>query len=128
MIRIALSLAAAAGLVSPALAQETQASAAAKFKREFAASDANKDGALELGEVQARIGRMKIGPGEPDQTHAKRLAQLWFTNADRNKDGKVTEAEAQALLAATFKRYDADGDGKIGGSERAEAKRALGKR
>lgn len=125
-MRHLLSILAVMTLAAPALAQETQASAAAKFKREFAASDANKDGVLVLSEVQARIGRMKVGPGQPDPTHAKRLAELWFANADRNKDGKVTEPEAQALLAATFRRYDANKDGKIGGSEREEAKRQLG--
>ena len=128
MIRTALFLSAAVGLAMPALAQETQASAAAKFKHEFAASDTNRDGALEESEVQARIGRMKVGPGQPDPAHAKRLADLWFASADRNKDGKVTEAEAQALLAQTFRRYDANGDGKLGGGERAAATRELGKR
>lgn len=128
MFRIVSILALTAVVAAPALAQETQASAAAKFKREFAASDANHDGVLELAEVQARIGHMKVGPGEPDQTHARRLAELWFQTADRNHDGKVTEPEAQALLTATFKKYDANGDGKIGGDERATAQREMGKR
>lgn len=106
----------------PATAQETRDSAAAKFKAEFAASDTNKDGVLTRAEVQARIGGMKVGTKKPDPVHAKRLADLWFTSADKNKDGKVTQAEAQALLAATFAKYDANGDGRIGGDERAAAK------
>jgi len=109
------------GLATPALAQETRASAAAKFRTEFAASDTNKDGVLTRAEVQARIGQMKTGQGRLDPVHAKRMADLWFTSADKNKDGKVTQAEAQALLAATFAKYDANGDGKIGGDERAAA-------
>ena len=125
MIRTTLFLLVATGLAAPIAAQETQASAAAKFKREFAASDTNHDGVLEKSEVQARIGRMRVGPGQPDAAHAKRLADLWFASADRNKDGKVTEMEAQALLADTFKRYDANGDGKIGDGERATAERDI---
>jgi hypothetical protein len=105
-----------AGLATPALAQETRASAAAKFQK-----DTNKDGVLTRVEVQARIGRMSAGQGRVDPVHAKRMADLWFTSADRNKDGKVTQPEAQALLAATFAKYDANGDGKIGGDERAAA-------
>ncbi|TCQ05789.1 EF-hand domain-containing protein [Sphingomonas sp. PP-CC-3A-396] len=122
VLRQSLTLFALAGLATPALAQETRASASAKFKTEFAASDTNKDGVLTRAEVQGRISNMKVGPGRPDPVHAKRLADLWFTSADKNKDGKVTQAEAQALLAATFAKYDANKDGKIGGDERAAAK------
>jgi hypothetical protein len=122
VLRQTLTILVLAGLAGPALAQETRASASAKFKTEFAASDTNKDGVLTRAEVQARIGQMKVGPGRPDPVHAKRLADLWFTSADKNKDGKVTQAEAQALLAATFAKYDANHDGKIGGDERAAAK------
>ena len=122
MLRQSLTLLVLAGLATPALAQETRASAAAKFKTEFAASDTNKDGVLTRAEVLARIDNMKVGAGRPDPVHAKRLADLWFTSADKNKDGKVTQAEAQALLAATFAKYDANHDGKIGGDEHAAAK------
>ena len=122
MLRQTLTVLVLAGLATPALAQETRASASAKFKTEFAASDTNQDGVLTRAEVQGRISNMKVGPGRPDPVHAKRLADLWFTSADKNKDGKVTQAEAQALLAATFAKYDANKDGKIGGDERAAAK------
>ncbi len=111
----------AAGLATPAFAQETRASAAAKFQKEFTASDSDKDGVLTRAEVQARIGQMKTGKGKLDPVHAKRMADLWFGSADKNKDGKVSQTEAQALLAATFAKYDANGDGKIGGEERAAA-------
>ena len=122
VLRQSLTVLALAGLATPAFAQETRASASAKFKTEFAASDSNKVGVLTRAEVQGRISNMKVGPGRPDPVHAKRLADLWFTSADKNKDGKVTQAEAQALLAATFAKYDANKDGKIGGDERAAAK------
>jgi len=97
----------AAILAVPAVAQDTRASAAAKFDAEFTASDTNKDGALTRAEVQARIGRMAAGPKKIDPVRAKRLTDLWFTNADANKDGKVTKGEAQALLSKTFDRYEA---------------------
>ena len=123
MFRQTLVVLTLAGLATPVLAQETRASAAAKFQKEFTASDTNKDGVLTRAEVQARIGQMKAGQGRVDPVHAKRMADLWFTSADRNKDGKVTLPEAQALLAATFAKYDANGDGKIGGDERAAAEK-----
>lgn len=114
-----ITLLALLALATPALAQETRASAAAKFDKEFAASDANKDGVLDRAEVAARMQHMKVGGGKDlDAVHAKRVADLWFTNADANKDGKVTRAEAQALLAKTFDRYDANRDGKVGAAER----------
>jgi Ca2+-binding EF-hand superfamily protein len=111
----------------PAAAQDTRASAAAKFRREFRASDADKDGFLSRAEVQARIGRMSAGAKSVDPVHARRLGDLWFDAADRDKDGKVSEAEAQRLLTATFKRYDVNGDGKIEPGEREAAKKALSK-
>ena len=109
-------------LPAPVLAQETQASAAAKFSREFAATDANKDGVLTKAEVQARMGRMRLGAKRPDAANAGKLTDLWFSRADLNKNGKVTEPEAQRLLAAVFQRYDANRDGRIGGGEKATAK------
>lgn len=114
-------------LAAPAVAQETQATAAAKFHREFVATDTNKDGVWTLSEVQARTTRMHLAAKGGDPALGKRLAALWFARADANRDRKVTEAEAQALLAATFRRYDANGDGRIGGTERAAARKAIEK-
>lgn len=125
MYRFVAATAVLAALASPAFAQETRASAAAKFKAEFAASDTNKDSVLTRPEIVARIGRMRVGRAKADPVKAKRLADLWFANADSDKDGKVTEGEAQALLAATFDRYDANKDGKLGTGERGAAKRAV---
>lgn len=108
----ALTLAAVA---TPALAQETEASAAAKFKKEFAVTDANHDGYWSRAEVNARVARMRDGKGSADQAKIKKLADMWFETADTNHDGKVSEAEAEKLLKAIFRRYDANGDGKVGG-------------
>lgn len=125
MRRPIIAFAVASVLAVPAAAQETRASAAAKFHAEFAQSDRNHDGVLTRAEVAKRIGGMRVGPGHPDAVHAKRLTDLWFTRADANRNGKVTEAEAQALLAATFDRYDVNHDGKVGTGERAAAKKQI---
>lgn len=92
-------------LATPAVAQTH---GGASFAKEFAATDANKDGILTRAEVAARMRHMKVaGRGELDATHAKRVADLWFANADTNKDGKVTRAEGQALLDKTVAAYKA---------------------
>ncbi|HEX8485474.1 hypothetical protein [Sphingomonas sp.] len=126
MIRILFIAGVAAGVATPAVAQETRASAAAKFSREFVATDTSKDGTLSLAEVQARTVKMRIGASK-DPAIAKKLGALWFARADADKNRKVTEPEAQALLAATFARYDADKDGKIGTAERGQARKSLEK-
>ena len=115
-------------LATPVLAQETEASAAAKFKKEFAATDTNHDGFWSRAEVNARVARMRDGRGKKDQAQIAKVAGLWFTTADANRDGKVSEPEAEKLLKAMFRRYDANGDGKVGGAERAAAKAELQKR
>jgi Ca2+-binding EF-hand superfamily protein len=101
-------------LAAPSLAQETRQSAAMKFHREFQLGDANKDGVWSRKEVAARMARMRAGQGKADPVRVKRLTDLWFTSADADKNDKVTELEAQALLSAVFRRYDANKDGKVG--------------
>ena len=121
-MKIVLAALIGLSLSAPAFAQETRTTAAAKFNREFAASDKNKDGNLTRAEVQARIGRMKAGQKAMDPAQTKKLSDLWFTRADGDKNGKVSQLEAQALLSAVFRRYDANGDGKVGANERAAAR------
>ncbi|WP_159753731.1 EF-hand domain-containing protein [Sphingomonas sp. 8AM] len=112
-------------LTVTALAQETRASATAKLDKEFAASDANKDGFLSPAENEARMGKMKVGPGKTlDPTHTKRIAALFLARADTNKDGKVSKAESAALMGAVFNAYDKNGDGKVDGTEAARARAA----
>lgn len=126
------ALIAALGLVAiatPALAEETPASAAAKFKKEFAATDTNHDGYWSRAEVAARIAHMRVGnKGGASDALIKQRADEWFTLADRNKDGKVSEAEATALLRAMVQKYDANRDGRISKAEQGRAKDALLKR
>jgi Ca2+-binding EF-hand superfamily protein len=114
-------------LATPALAQETRASAKAKLAGEFEASDRNGDGFLSPAEVEARMRRMKVASGKTlDATHAKRVAALFIARADRNKDGKISAAESQALMGAVFNRYDLNRDGKVDGEEAAKARAATG--
>jgi len=112
-------------LTVTALGQETRASATAKLDKEFAASDANKDGFLSPAEIEARMGKMKMGGGKSlDPTHAKRVAALFLARADTNKDGKVSKAESGALMGAVFNAYDTNKDGKVDGAEAARARAA----
>ncbi|WP_375394847.1 hypothetical protein [uncultured Sphingomonas sp.] len=98
MIRLTLAVM-LAGVALPVAAQDTRASASAKYDLEFAATDTNHDGVLTRAEVQARIAKMRAGGSRIDPVHSKRLADLWFDHADANNDGKVTRDEGQALLA-----------------------------
>lgn len=112
-------------LTVTALGQETRASATAKLDKEFAASDTIKDGFLSRGEVEARMAKMKMASGRTlDATHAKRVAALFITRADTNKDGKVSRAESDALMGAVFSAYDTNKDGKVDGTEAARARAA----
>jgi hypothetical protein len=114
-------------LSAVAMGQETRASATAKLDKEFAASDANKDGFLSPAEIQARMGKMKMGGGKSlDPVHAKRVAALFLARADTNKDGKVSKAESDALMGAVFNAYDTNRDGKVDGTEAARARAAAG--
>lgn len=128
-MKMLLPLAAAtvAVVATPALAQETRATATQKLDAEFAASDTNKDGFLSLAEIEARMGKMKLGGGRTlDATHAKRVAALFLARADTNKDGKVSQAESAALMGQVFSAYDLNRDGKVDAAELAKA-RAAGK-
>ncbi|MEG8040903.1 hypothetical protein QP166_16740 [Sphingomonas sp. LR60] len=114
-------------LTATVLAQETRASATAKLDKEFAASDANKDGFLSPAEIEARMRKMKVGSGKTlDATHAKRVAALFLARADTNKDGKVSKRESDALMGAVFNAYDTNKDGKVDATEAARARAAAG--
>lgn len=112
-------------LTVTALAQETRATAIAKLDKEFKDSDTNNDGFLSRAEVEARMGKMKVGPGRTlDATHAKRVAALFIARADTNKDGKISKAESDALMGRIFNAYDVNKDGKVDGAEAARARAA----
>ena len=112
----------------------------------FAALDTNKDGAINKAEFEAghaarvekRVivrtdkrgagaegdAKMKImrrgGPGmHPGGAMMRmRMGENWFANADADKDGRVSLAEASAKPLAMFDRADANKDGTITPEER----------
>ena len=59
---------------------------------------------------------MRLAAKGADPALGKKLAAALVRARRCEQERKVTEPEAQALLAATFRRYDANGDGKIGGA------------
>lgn len=125
MIRSAVLLALTAAVAAlPAAAQETPASARAKLDGEFAVTDTNKDGFLSSAELEARMSRMKAGGKPIPAVNAKRLAALFVARADADKDGKVSEAESQAVMRRAFARFDRNKDGKVDRSEMAAAQAA----
>lgn len=122
MIRLLLP---AALLLTPAVAaaQETRGSASAKLDTEFAQSDTNRDGYLSRAELEARMGKMRVAGGRSlDRTHATRMAGLFLARADADKDGRVSRAESRALMGKVFARYDLNGDGRVDGTESANAR------
>lgn len=121
---LVIAAALAAIIALPAAAQETRASASAKLAAEFKATDSNGDGFLSRAEVSARMARMRTTKTDLDQTHTKRLTDLFFARGDVNKDGKISRAESDALMGAVFDRYDLNGDGKVDGAEAAKARAA----
>lgn len=123
-----LALAALPFLATPALAQTSRSAAASSLDSEFQRSDTNHDGYLSRAEVEARMAHMRVGAKEVDAVHAKRLADLFMTRADADKDGKVSAAESRALLGTVFAAYDLNHDGKIDPQEAAAARQAAARR
>lgn len=111
----------------------------------FTRADANGDGVVTLEEMQAvrhdkgpgkgpgrmgpggpgarmghgRPGGGRMGPGEPMGPGAMfgPMIEQQFTLADKDRDGKVTQAEIDALRAEHFQAADTNGDGSIDQTE-----------
>lgn len=103
----------------------------------MATADANKDGLVSRDEYRtsrslkfARLDRN--GDGAVSKDDYARLAEkrpdmarqldLLVTEADANKDGKVTQAEYDAMPMPMFERADTDGDGSVDKTEMAAAR------
>jgi Ca2+-binding EF-hand superfamily protein len=115
----------ALGASAPALAQmPTQPISKAEFmaqgKARFDAADVNHDGVLTKEEMSAVIAQ-RMG-GTPPQA----MIDAIFAAMDRDHDGKVTAAEAEALRAATFAQIDANHDGTLSPEEMMAAQQAMG--
>lgn len=80
--------------------QTTLAEAQAKVLEKAIGIDADKDGAISAGELQAHRERMRA---ERQAAHLQRM--------DANKDGKVSVEEFAAVHSERVARFDRNGDG-----------------
>ncbi|EJL35008.1 EF-hand domain-containing protein [Novosphingobium sp. AP12] len=102
----------------------------------MATADANKDGLVSRDEYRAsrsaKFGRLdRNGDGAVSKEDYARLAKVrpeaaqkldtLITEPDKNKDGKVTRAEYDAMPMPMFERADTDGDGSVDKVEMAAA-------
>lgn len=75
---------------------------------QFDAADANKDGKLDIAEMDARRNVMRAS--------GRAKAQERWQAADTDGDGAISRKEAKASMpgvAERFKKFDVDGNGKI---------------
>lgn len=103
----------------------------------FDRMDTNKDGMLSRDEFakgrEVRIERRIVMKGDGQRSSAmwphmhQRSGHMgmMFKMADTNNDGKVTEAEAEAMAMKHFDQMDANHDGKITAEERAAARQTM---
>ena len=71
----------------------------------------------------------KKGPkAKPAKAEGKRKLPPHMAKFDKNKDGKLCDAEKATAKAAWVKRFDKDGNGKVEGKELAAAKKAMAER
>lgn len=104
MIAAALTL----GVATQALAQAqpiARADFLAHSHDQFAAADANHDGALTKDELTAAITKA-MGSAPPPQ-----IVDRIFAGMDTNGDGKATAAEIEAHDTARFDLWDTNHDG-----------------
>ena len=83
-----------------------------RLSADFDAADTNKDGQLDVTEMNAHRERMRV------EMRAK--AEERWKAADTDGDGAVSRAEAEVSMpeiAKRFEKFDANGDGKIGRDE-----------
>lgn len=114
-------------LAGPAAAQ-TLADVRTRSDREFAAADANRDGAVTRAEMtdwltRRHAGRARRAGITPEQ--AGTVTERFFGEMDANGDGRVTRAEARRVAEGSFRRLDANGNGRIDPAERRKARALL---
>lgn len=105
---------------APTGAATTQGKTATGFQEKFRArmmtADANRDGKLSQEEfVAARAGK-KSGKHDPAKAFARR---------DADKDGYLSTAEVDRLLARRLARFDGDHDGVVTRAERQAARTGM---
>jgi Ca2+-binding EF-hand superfamily protein len=112
------------GLAMPIAAQMptgpiSKADFMARGKAQFDASDTNHDGVLTKEELTAVIAQ-RMGSTPPQQ-----MVDAIFAAMDRDRDGKVSAAEGEALRAATFDRLDTNHDGTLSPEELTAAQQGM---
>lgn len=97
-----------------------RAEVVAVVERQFAAMDANRDGAVTQAEFDRY--RAKQGPAPAKGVEAmSHVGGHWFERADADGDGRVTLAEAQARPLRFFDIADTNRDGVVSLEERRVA-------
>lgn len=96
----------------------TRAEAASAGTQMFGQTDANRDGALTLAEMQS-------SPDSKEWSEAEIAAA--FKECDKNADGRITAAEQAASGEAKFAAMDTDRDGKLSKEECKAGHKAMKK-
>lgn len=122
MKHLTIAGALALGLAAPALAQApmgpiSKADYMARGKAQFAAGDANHDGAITKEELGA------VMTGQMGSAPPQNMLDGIFNALDTDHDGKITAAEAEKLRSDSFDKADANHDGTLT-PEEVEAARA----
>jgi len=126
------TLLATAALIAaaPAIAQDLSAlpdrpiartEVVAAIKKQFAAMDANHDGAVTRDEFERFRAHQPAATGIAALTY---VSSTWFEHVDADGDGRVTYAEASARPLRLFDLADVNRDGSVSPGER-EAAQAL---
>ncbi|TZG26333.1 hypothetical protein [Sphingomonas montanisoli] len=132
---------------TPLLAQadgvpRTRAAMEQAIAQRFTASDTNKDGAIDRAEAARALGmsptaaraapfEYSIGADGRPQLHVSQdgaaagMLQMMFGQVDRNGDGMLQLAEAQAAARQRFDRADRNRDGTLSGAEIEAARTEL---
>lgn len=104
--------------------QVTRAEYDAVRKQRYEAADTNRDGWLSEAEYVAEFeGRLKQQYADqkrqPDDAYAGSIKQahVRFGILDKNKDGRLSPDEEQAIADRTFKGADTDGDGVVNAAD-----------
>ncbi|GGE86356.1 EF-hand domain-containing protein [Sphingomonas prati] len=74
--------------------------------------DADRDGVVSRAEVDAWATKNSVPPA---------MVDAMFSDADTNRDGRITLAEQKADALRSFDEADTDHDGRMTGAERAAA-------